>query len=92
MFASSRKPSLTAAWDGTLSGFPYHRIHCLAPPPDCEPHEGRTWSALEHGIVLCSQHRAWHRWTHGAPARSPFLGTTTNGEEPEALGPREGSV
>ena len=88
MFASSRKPSLTAAWDGTSSGFPYHRIHCLAPPADCEPHEGRAWSALEHGSVLCSQ----HRWTHGAPARSPFLGKTTNGEEPEALGPREGSV
>lgn len=91
MSASSRKPFLTAAWDGTLSGFPYHKIHCLAPPPHCEPHEGRAWSALEHDSV-CSQHRACHRWTHGAPARSPFLAKTTSGEEPEALGPREGSM
>ena len=79
MFASSRMTSLTAAWDGSSSGLPYHRIHCLAPPPDCQPHEGRAWSALEHGSVLSAQHRAWHRWTCGAPAGSLFLGETTSG-------------
>lgn len=79
MFTSSRKTSLTVAWDGTSSGLPYHRLHCLALLPDCEPHEGRARSALKQGSVLNAQHRACHRWTHGAPIGRPLLGETTKG-------------
>ena len=87
MFASSRKPSLTAAWDGTSSGFPYHRIHCLAPPPDCEPHEGRAWSALEHGSVLCSQHRLAHIDTWSS-CKEPILGQNNKWGGTRSPGPQ----
>lgn len=61
MFASSRRTLLSPAWDSASCGLPCHGTHCLAPTPDCEPHEGRAKSALEHGSVLSAQHRGWYR-------------------------------
>lgn len=62
MFASPRRTLLSPAWDSASSGLSHHSSHCLAPTPDCEPHEGRAKSALEHGSVPSAQHRGWHRW------------------------------
>lgn len=49
-----------SCWEGASSQLPFHRTHCLAPPLDRQPPEGRTRPSLEHCDVLGAQHRAWH--------------------------------
>lgn len=92
MFASSRMTSLTAAWDGSSSGLPYHRItvcllHQTVSPMRAGP--GQPWSMAVFSVPSTGPGTDGHvDLLEGACSwvKQPV------GEEPEALSSTEGSM